>query len=97
MINYSKKSIVLPSMPVEPIESICLFLSFVKERSCESDNQEYVLLMASDVELEQMLDEIPVVREYPSVFPDDIPKFPPKENRVSIELVLGSRPISIAP
>ena len=32
--------------------------------------------MASGVELEQMLDEIPIVREYLNVCPDDIPKFP---------------------
>ena len=54
--------------------------------------------MASDVELEQVLDEIPVVREYPDVFPNAIPEFA-KENAIgfSIELVPGAGPISIAP
>ena len=59
MRNYSEKSIVVPFMLVKLVESICLFLSFVKVGSCESDNQKYVLLIASDVELEQVLDEIP--------------------------------------
>ena len=45
-----------------------------------------------------MLDEIPVVREYPDVFPEDILEFPlEREIEFSIELVLGTRLIFIAP
>ena len=76
MINCSEKSIVLPPIPMKTIESICLFLNSIGIGSSESDNQGYVLLMVSDVELEQVLDEIPIVTEYPNVFPDDIPEFP---------------------
>ena len=55
-------------------------------------------LMASDVELEQVLDEILVVREYPYVFSNDILEFPPeREIEFSIELILEMGPISIAP
>ena len=44
------------------------------------------------------MDEIPVVRKYPDVFPDDISEFSLKrEIEFSIELVLGTGPISIAP
>ena len=44
------------------------------------------------------MDEIPIVREYPDVFPDDILEFPPeREIEFSIELVPGMGPISIAP
>ena len=46
----------------------------------------------SMVESGQRLEEIPVVREYPDVFPEDIPEFPPER-----ELVPGMGPISIAP
>ena len=70
MINCFENPIVLPSMPIEPIESICLSLSSVRVQRYESDKQEYVLLMVSDVELKHVLDEILVVREYPDVFPD---------------------------
>ena len=52
MMNCSKKSIMLPYLPVKLVESVCLFLNFVEVGSCEIDNQGYVLLMASDVELE---------------------------------------------
>ena len=63
---------------MKTVEYICLFLNSVRIGSSESDNQGYVLLMASDVELEQVLDEIPIVKECPNIFPDDIPKFPPR-------------------
>ena len=49
------------------------------------------------MEIDQKLDDIPVVREYPDVFPEDIPKFPPeREIEFTIELVPRMRPISIA-
>ncbi|XP_073054089.1 uncharacterized protein [Primulina eburnea] len=42
--------------------------------------------------------DIPVVKEFPDVFPDEIPGFPPqREIDFSIELVSGTNPISRAP
>ena len=85
MINYSEKFVVLPPMPVE---FVCLFLSSVKVGSSESNNWGYVLLMENYVKLKPALDEIPVVREYTDVFPDDILKFPlEREIEFSMELV----------
>ncbi|CAL8993984.1 unnamed protein product [Prunus brigantina] len=44
------------------------------------------------------LEEIPVVREFPDVFPEDLPGLPPhREIEFTIELVLGTNPISQAP
>ena len=44
------------------------------------------------------MDEIPVVRECPYVFPDNIPEFSlAREIELSIELVPGTGPISIVP
>ena len=49
------------------------------------------------MEVEQELDNIPVVKEYLDVFPEEIPEFPLKrEIEFTIELVPGTRPISIA-
>ena len=73
MLNCFEKFVVFPSMPIESIKSICLFLNFAELGYCKTDNQGYVLLLASKVELEQVLDEIPIVREYPTVFLNDIP------------------------
>ena len=44
------------------------------------------------------LDEIPVVREFPDVFPDDIAGLPPeREVEFAIDLIPGTEPISIPP
>ena len=45
-----------------------------------------------------MVDEIPVVREFPNVFPYDITGFPlEREVKFTIDLILGTEPISIPP
>ena len=57
-----------------------------------------MLLMAREVEIEQTLSEIPMVKEYLNVFSKDIPKFSPKrEVEFSIDLVPETRPIFVAP
>ena len=45
-----------------------------------------------------LMDEIPVVREFPDVFPDDIAGLPPdREVEFTIDLIPGTEPISIPP
>ena len=45
-----------------------------------------------------MVDEIPVVREFPDVFPDDIVGLPPeREVEFIIDLIPGTKSISIPP
>ncbi len=47
---------------------------------------------------ESKIEELPVVCEYPEVFPEDIPGLPPpREMEFAIDLVPGTGPISIAP
>ncbi|KAD2805507.1 hypothetical protein E3N88_38884 [Mikania micrantha] len=47
---------------------------------------------------EASIDSHPVVREYPDVFPDELPGLPPdREIEFSIDLIPGSQPISKAP
>ena len=44
------------------------------------------------------LEDIPIVKEFPDVFPDDISSLPPdREVEFTIELILGTEPISIPP
>ena len=62
------------------------------------ENHGHVLRLTSVMEADQELNNIPVVREYPDVFPQDIPEFPPeKEIEFTIELMPRTGPISIAP
>ena len=45
-----------------------------------------------------LVDEIPVVREFPDVSPDDIAGLPPvREEEFTIDLILRTEPISIPP
>ena len=45
-----------------------------------------------------LVDDIPVVREFPDVFPDDIAGLPPdREVEFTIDLIPGTEPISIPP
>ena len=44
------------------------------------------------------LEDIPIVKEFPDVFPDDISGLPPdRAIEFVIELILGTKPISIPP
>ena len=44
------------------------------------------------------VDDVPVVREYPDVFPEDLPGIPPERQvEFRIDLVLGAAPIAKAP
>ena len=45
-----------------------------------------------------LVNEIPIVREFPNVFPDDITRLPPeREVEFTIDLIPGTEPISIPP
>ncbi|XP_019418573.1 PREDICTED: uncharacterized protein LOC109329360 [Lupinus angustifolius] len=58
----------------------------------------YILLSSLKVEVYQKIIQVPVVSEFPEVFPDDIPELPPlREVEFTIDLVPGAEPISIAP
>ncbi|KAL6313721.1 hypothetical protein AAG906_010140 [Vitis piasezkii] len=54
----------------------------------------YVVNEENDLKLE----DIPIVRDYPDVFPNDLPGLPPeREVEFTIDLALGTAPISKAP
>ncbi|GKB90222.1 putative reverse transcriptase domain-containing protein [Tanacetum coccineum] len=47
---------------------------------------------------EKRLEDIPVVREFPEVFPEDIPGLPPiRQVEFQIDLILGEAPVARAP
>ena len=54
----------------------------------------YVLSNESDLKLE----DLPIVRDFPDVFPNDLPGLPPERKmKFTINLVLGTTPISKTP
>ena len=60
---------------------------------------EAFLALILDSKREQVnFENIPVIREFPDVFPEELPGVPPKrEVDLSIEVVQGTTPISRAP
>jgi len=58
----------------------------------------FSLIASLSVENEAVIDRLPVVNEFPEVFPDEIPDVPPeREVEFSIDLVPGTKPVSMAP
>ena len=98
MLNCSDRTIVVSSVsPPESVTLVNLYVSSLAISHYGNRNQGYVLLSTNVMEINQKLDDIPVVKEYSYVFPEDIPKFPlEREIEFAIELVPGMGPISIA-
>ncbi|XP_040871196.1 uncharacterized protein [Glycine max] len=62
------------------------------------DVRTYMVLFSMNVEEVAEVSSIPVVSEFPEVFPDDICELPPeREVEFIIDLVPGANPVSIAP
>ena len=99
ILNCSEKTIVFPpTLPSESIIPVNLYLSSLLVDCCRKGRQRYVLLSTNVAKSNQGLDEIPIVKKYPDMFPEDIPEFLPKrEIEFSIELISRTGPISIAP
>ncbi|KAJ8771673.1 hypothetical protein K2173_026850 [Erythroxylum novogranatense] len=66
---------------------------YTKKGGCEA-----YLAHVIDTRVEQRLQDIPVVREFPDVFPDELPGLlPDRETEFTIDLIPGTAPISIPP
>jgi hypothetical protein len=64
----------------------------------EEDALVFLLMASLSVESQAVIADLPVVCNFPEVFPDEIPSAPPeREVEFTIDLVPGTRPISMAP
>ena len=85
MLNCSDKTVVFPSTSSsKPITPTNFYLNSLVVNYCGMENQGYVLLSTNVVEIDQKLNEIPVIREYLDVFPEDISEFPQKRKSSSL-------------
>jgi len=80
-------------------ESGVEFLTTKQLKQLERDGISMFSLMTYlSVENQAVIDRLPVVNEFPEVFPDEIPDVPPeREVEFSIDLVPGTKPMSMAP
>ncbi|KAL2938982.1 Transposon Ty3-I Gag-Pol polyprotein [Bienertia sinuspersici] len=73
-------------------------ISIMKAKSYERKGYPMFLCYVRDTTMEVEIDSIPVVREYPDVFPEEIPGMPPvREVEFGIDLLPGVAPVSKAP
>ncbi|XP_050909257.1 uncharacterized protein LOC127123033 [Lathyrus oleraceus] len=64
----------------------------------EEDTLVFLLMASLSVESQAVIADLPMVCNFPEVFPDEIPSAPPKrEVEFTIDLVPGIRPIFMAP
>ncbi|XP_057247157.1 uncharacterized protein LOC130589681 [Beta vulgaris subsp. vulgaris] len=73
-------------------------VSALKMQRLHQKREQVFLCMVKDLTREVKFEDIPVVREYPDVFPDELPGIPPeREVEFSIDLTPGTAPLSKAP
>jgi len=95
-INCFSKTVYFSSAEEE---SGAEFLTTKQLKQLEHDGISMFSLMAYlSVENQVVIDRLPVVNEFPEVFPDEIPDVPlEREVEFSIDLVPGTKPVSMAP
>ncbi|XP_058766746.1 uncharacterized protein LOC131640358 [Vicia villosa] len=99
-IGCKEKAIFIPAKETSSDDAITKLIEgtigavnylFSQERS-------FLLVLSEEPSVRVVLSEIPVVCEYPDVFPEDITSLPPeREAEFSIDLIPGTAPVSITP
>ncbi|KAL0381937.1 UNVERIFIED_CONTAM: Retrovirus-related Pol polyprotein from transposon [Sesamum latifolium] len=94
-INGQMKTVIVEKIKVIPNYLISAVTAFnlIKQR-CEA----YLASVHDTTKVSPGVLEVPVVREFPDVFPEELPGLPPhREVDFEIETIPGAAPISIAP
>jgi hypothetical protein len=96
-INCATKTVHIPD---RGLEIYCMHHPTfdLHNMSMYHDSPRYLVVCVNDVKKSVNVDSLPVVRDFPEVFPDDIESLPPeREVEFSIELIPGAGPVSKAP
>jgi hypothetical protein len=75
-------------------------ISYLKAQKCIRKGCPAILANISDTraETETKIEDIPVVRDFPDVFPEELPGLPPvRQVEFQIDLVPGAAPVARAP
>ena len=66
--------------------------------SLKNREQVYMILSNLQAKGQVTISEVPIAREFPEVFPEEVSSLPPeREVEFSIDLIPGTGPIAIAP
>ncbi|KAI3815783.1 hypothetical protein L1987_15465 [Smallanthus sonchifolius] len=79
--------------------AVISIISFMKAHKCLLKGHTDILaLVAEQPYEEKKIDDIPIVRDYPELFPEDLPGLPPhRQVEFQIDLAPGATPIARAP
>ncbi|GJZ17250.1 hypothetical protein Tco_0553373 [Tanacetum coccineum] len=74
-------------------------VSCIKVRKYIEKGGELFLAQVTEQEpKEKRLEDVPVIRDFPEVFPEDLPGLPPpRQVKFRIDLILGAAPVARAP
>ena len=106
IVDYDKKIVLLKCLDLSEVriqgiqsESVPKIMSAMKARRFLRKGCEAFLVLVLDPKREQVnLENIPMIREFHDVFPEELPGVPPeREVDLSIEVVQGTTPISRTP
>ena len=100
LLDCGNKRVVFPKPQTKLDANINLnLLSLAKVEKClEKGCQGYMVFFSVQAETNLTLENIPVVNEFPEVFPEDISGLPPeREVEFAIEIVPGAGSVSKAP
>uniref|UniRef100_A0A392QGY8 Cellular nucleic acid-binding protein n=2 Tax=Trifolium medium TaxID=97028 RepID=A0A392QGY8_9FABA len=93
-INYCEKIVVFP----KPEENLQLMSGKEVAESLKEHAEMFVMFATLKLEGGVKMEELPIVCEFPDVFPEDVSDVPPeREVEFTIDLVPGTSPISMAP
>ncbi|XP_058769095.1 uncharacterized protein LOC131642955 [Vicia villosa] len=99
-IGCKEKTIFIPAEETSSDDAITKLIEGTTSAVSYLFSQEryFLLVLSKESSVRVVLSEILVVCEFPDVFPEDITSLPPeREAEFSIDLVLGTAPVSITP
>ncbi|KAL0299993.1 UNVERIFIED_CONTAM: hypothetical protein Sangu_2504300 [Sesamum angustifolium] len=106
VVDYYKKEVMIKSsgkpkvvfVGDRHVVPVCVISAIEARRLMLEGCDTYLAHVIDAEKVSPTLEEIPVVRDFPEVFPDDLPGLPPhREVDFTIETLPGVSPISIAP
>ncbi|XP_052185210.1 uncharacterized protein LOC127796845 [Diospyros lotus] len=83
---------------VKPVVATPMISVMQAEKLIRQECEAYLAFVTIGSKEKKELADLPIVRNFPDVFPDELPSVPPyREIDFSIELLLGTKPISKTP
>ncbi|KAF5818242.1 putative nucleotidyltransferase, Ribonuclease H [Helianthus annuus] len=105
-ILCNEKIVRIPGFGSEPLmirgdkrSAVENIISLLKAQKCLRKGHTAILALVTDTtEKEKKLEDFPVVRDYPEVFPEELPGLPPhRQVEFQIDLAPGAAPVARAP